>query len=128
VVTEWVASDAPVQFCSWHHAGGVVDWPPEYRAWAALREPHTTAKPALAARHVPLRVLSPPDGATYLIDPTLRTPYQSLKLRATAHGPVQWHVDEQRIAASEWPLRPGAHTITAIDSDGHRDSVRIVVK
>jgi penicillin-binding protein 1C len=128
VVTEWVASDAPVQFCSWHHASGVVNWPPEYRAWAAQREPHTATKPVLAARRVPLKVLSPPDGATYLIDPTLRTPYQSLKLRATAHGPVQWHVDEQRIAAAEWPLRAGAHTITAIDGDGHRDAVRIVVK
>ena len=33
VTTEWVAADAPVQFCSWHHAG-YIDWPPEYRAWS----------------------------------------------------------------------------------------------
>ncbi len=128
VTMEWVASEAPVKFCSWHRANGRVDWPPEYRAWAQGREAHRPeAAPKIASKRAPLQILSPPDGATYLIDPTLRMSYQSLKLRASAEN-VTWDVDSKKVTSTEWPLRPGWHTITASDGDGHRDSVRIEVK
>src|SRR5213075_3282443 len=81
-----------------------------------------------------LRVTNPPDGATYLIDPTLRKPYQTLRLRAISASNVAWRVDERRIGVAErdafleWPLVPGRHTITAIDDRGQAQSVRIFVK
>jgi membrane carboxypeptidase/penicillin-binding protein PbpC len=75
-----------------------------------------------------VRVTSPPNGATYLIDPTLRMPYQALRLRAAADTPVTWQVNGAPLAANEWPLKVGKHTITAIDREGRQDSVEITVK
>ncbi len=127
---EWVPAGAPVQFCSWHHDGW-TDWPPEYRAWAAKSFP-VPPPPTLHATR--LRVTSPPNGATYLIDPTLRREYQAVFLRATSRTPLTWHVDEKRIGtaapdhAVEWPLQPGRHVVTAVDAEGNRDSVKIYVK
>jgi len=124
ITSEWVASDAPVQFCSWHH-DGYVDWPAEYRAWSAAAMPPPSTKVALAKTS--LQILSPPNGATYLIDPTLRMAYQTLKLRASSRK-VTWHVDQQQVATAEWELQPGWHTVTAVDDAGRRESVQIVVK
>jgi Leu/Phe-tRNA-protein transferase len=74
-----------------------------------------------------LKVVNPPNGATYLIDPTLRSAYQTLSLRAIAHSAVTWRVDERRVG-SQWPLAPGKHIVSATDDDGHREDVRIYVK
>jgi len=128
VTTEWVRSGVPVEFCSWHHRNS-VDWPAEYRAWAASVDHgyHPPAAPASRTRLAAVRVTSPPNGATYLIDPTLRMAYQALRLRAAADTPVTWQVNGHP-AGSEWPLRPGRHTITATDGNGRRDSVEITVK
>jgi len=138
VEEEWAATEAPVRFCDWHHQGA-VDWPDEYRAWAKTSGLLQTtrvasAHPAPASAHDALRITNPTDGATYLIDPTLRTPYQSLHLRAVAATAVTWHVDSHRISQAardrgvEWPLTPGRHTITATDTSGKRSEVRIYVK
>ncbi len=142
ITTEWVATDAPVRFCSWHHANGVT-WPDVYRAWAnanglLAREPAIAAAPAVRTRGIDrqhaVRVINPPDGATYLIDPTLRMRYQTLRLRAISAGEVAWNVDRLAIGRAkrdgvvEWPLAPGKHTITAVDEQGNRSSVRIYVK
>ncbi len=140
IESEWLPADAPVRFCSWHHAGG-VSWPGEYRAWAKengmMNEQFATNGGAPSDRRTAeasLRVLNPPDGATYLIDPTLRTRYQSLRLRAVSETGVTWRVDDRRFASvardgsAEWPLTAGEHTITAVDEEGRRASVRIYVK
>ena len=79
------------------------------------------------ARMAKLKVVNPPNGATYLIDPTLRSQFQTLTLRAIAQSEVKWRVDD-RTVASQWPLAPGRHIIAAIDEEGHRDEVRIYVK
>jgi penicillin-binding protein 1C len=111
---EWMPIANRVEFCSWHgHDGAVL--PGEYRAIADVR----TSPPKR------MRVLSPPDGATYLIDPTLRREFQALRLRATSN--VAWIVDGQA-SDDEWPLHPGKHTITAVDASGKRDSVMIEVR
>ncbi|HSP35349.1 MAG TPA: hypothetical protein VLU46_13615, partial [Thermoanaerobaculia bacterium] len=90
------------------------------------RRPSAAAGPARAdARRSTLHVTNPANGATYLIDPTLRSPFQTLRLRATADA--VWHVDGKKVDP-EWPLVPGAHTIVATDALGNRDSVRIYVK
>ena len=72
-----------------------------------------------------MRILNPPNGTTYLVDPTLHREFQALKLKATA--PVSWIVDG-RPTDNEWPLAAGKHTITAVDRSGNRDQVSITVR
>ena len=119
---EWMRRDAPVEFCSWHHKGS-VHIPAEYAVDVAppLRRRTPAGEPAPR-----LRIQSPPNGATYLIDPTLRAEYQTLPLRATA--PVQWHIDGRPLNTAEWSLVPGRHTIAATNDAGDRAEVKIFVK
>ncbi|HEX7419518.1 MAG TPA: penicillin-binding transpeptidase domain-containing protein, partial [Thermoanaerobaculia bacterium] len=122
---EWLPKSAQAQFCSWHH-DGYTDWPVEYRQWARSNVgqallPVRTGRSACPT----LRVTNPPNGATYLIDPTLRSDFQMLKLRATNNA--SWRVDGQRVS-NEWPLRPGEHIVEAIDRDGNHDKVKIWVR
>ena len=124
VQKEWLPAEEPAQFCSWHH-DGTIDWPAEYRAWA--REAHPAPARVKTAHAPQLRIANPPDGATYLIDPTLRREFQTLRLRASATTRVSWQVNG-RAVAPEWPLEPGRHTVTAVDANGQRDSVEIFVK
>jgi len=123
VQKEWLPVAAPAKFCSWHH-DGAIDWPVEYRAWARQSEQRTQPVTKHASA---FRIANPPDGATYLIDPTLRTEFQILRLRADSPSRVTWRVND-RVVPNEWPLRPGRHTITAVDARGNQDSVRITVK
>lgn len=133
---EWMPREGETRFCDWHHDGS-IDWPAEYRAWAAAREPRTIRASASDPRQsagMTLRISNPPDGATYLIDPTLRKEYQTLRLRAVSASRVSWRVGERRLGSSspggsvEWPLTPGVHTFTATDARGQQESVRVVVK
>jgi penicillin-binding protein 1C len=118
---EWLRTNEPPRFCSWHH-DGTIDWPAEYRDWAGVE---AAAQRIARKSEERFRITNPPDGATYLIDPTLRMQYQTLRLRAT--GSVTWQIDGRRVP-DEWPLVPGRHEVTAIDTSGRRDSVRIYVK
>jgi hypothetical protein len=161
-ILEWVPEGAPPAPCTWHRQtrrGVVVEWPPEYRAWAAgehlldsvvvsaagaravaatkNRERLATPVPALAnAADRPLRVINPPDGAVYLIDPTLRREFQTIPLRGAADGggPIEWRVDDTVVgtatndAAIDWPLAPGRHVISARDARGRRAATAIVVR
>jgi hypothetical protein len=113
---------APAQFCSWHH-DGYVDWPAEYRVWA--RASARAVRAEARTYTVSLKVTNPPNGATYLIDPTLRSEFQMLKLRATTDA--SWRVDGKRVS-NEWALKPGQHVVEAIDRDGNRDKVKIWVR
>ena len=94
--------------------------PAEYRAWEPVGR-----LPLAVSGSSDLRVVNPPNGATYWIDPTLRSQFQALQLKATA--PVTWIVDGRR-TNDEWSLAGGKHTITAVDRDGRRDSVTITVR
>lgn len=124
---ESLPTEAPAEFCWWHHDGS-VDWPAEYRQWARASLPSTPTAPRAARQPARLRVVNPPDGATFLIDPTLRSAYQKVRLRALSDAPVSWYVDARPLGAAEWALRPGRHTITATDARGQRDSVEVYVK
>jgi len=121
VEQEWLPVDAAVQFCSWHHAK-TIELPEEYRAWDGGGQRPSAVRTAEAAV---LHILSPADNTTFLVDPTLRREFQALKLKATSS--VKWTVDGVA-TADDWPLRTGRHTITATDSFGNRDSVRITVR
>ena len=145
---EWVAAETTPLPCSWHHLtdGGLLTvWPAQYRQWARdhgmdLEVRHSGESMervvAVSLQSKELRISSPPDGATYLIDPTLRREFQALALRAvtTTPGPVQWTVDERSLAAStsdrttSWPLVPGRHTFRARDAAGQIAEATIVVR
>ena len=148
---EWVASDAEMLSCSWHHLtdeGLLTVWPPEYRQWAfdhgldrqvparrefaGVREVRDIPQP----RGDTLRISNPPHGATYLIDPTLRREFQTLALRAvrSAPGPLEWIVDGRSLGTaasaqtSTWPLVPGRHTFAVRDADGRVAEATILVR
>jgi membrane carboxypeptidase/penicillin-binding protein PbpC len=146
---EWVAGEAIAVPCSWHHLsddGLLTVWPPEYREWAqsrGLEHAHTEAasqragiRPIGAVDAAPVRISSPPDGGTYLVDPTLRREFQALPLRAATReaGRVQWSVDGRVLgtASSEttltWPLRTGRHTFQARDQAGRTATATITVR
>ena len=115
--SEWLPLEAPAEFCSWHRAAE-VQLPADYAQWAPRKE-YTVAKGG------EFRVTNPPDGSTFLIDPTLRSEYQKLQFAATR--PATWYVGGAR-AGDEWAMTPGRHVITAVDERGNRASVRIHVK
>jgi penicillin-binding protein 1C len=121
---EWLATNAPARFCSWHH-DGAIDWPAEYRAWARKNAPSTQR--AQTIHRAAFKIANPPDGATYLIDPTLRREFQTLRLRADSATKVAWRINGQPIG-DEWPLARGRHVIEARDASGKRDAVKIFVK
>ena len=150
VELEWLSVDASHAACTWHVRDGdrvAVRYPERFRAWARdaglLDE---RALPAVArAAHAPsapsdeppdrLHILSPPSGAVYLRDPTLRDEYQTLPLRASgAPGVLQWRVNDTPVgetasgATLDWPLRPGRHTVTVTTPSGEQATVTIGVK
>jgi membrane carboxypeptidase/penicillin-binding protein PbpC len=82
-----------------------------------------------------LQIVSPPDGATYLIDPTLRSEFQTLPLRASASGgTIEWRIDGKDVGESAtdgvlmWPLRPGRHVVSARDERGRPAEATITVR
>ncbi len=151
------ADDPP---CSWHHQsdeGLLVVWPPQYRQWARQNGLLVDSRPrvgvgelaaasasrsdsSVAARPAPARgplaIVNPPDGATYLIDPTLRREFQTLPLRVVAATPgtIEWQVAGRVVGSSSsevalmWPLAPGVHRITARDERGRVAESSVVVK
>jgi len=124
--SEWLPRDAQVDFCPWHHSGHVA-WPPEFREWAEARErrPSDPATRATAGRETRFRITSPPNDATYLVDPTLHREFQSIHLRATSEA--DWRIDGEAVP-HEWSLSPGKHVIVATNGVGERDRVMITVR
>jgi penicillin-binding protein 1C len=160
---EWTPEEAPSRPCSWHRPtprGVVVAWPAEYHAWAASerlldrvvapvaddlalisdRRGGSSDPPdkrhGLKAVPYVLRIVSPPDGAIYFIDPTLRREFQTIGLRASIglRDRVNWQVDGVAVgsvesgAALDWPLAAGRHVISVHDGQGRRANATIVVK
>jgi penicillin-binding protein 1C len=159
---EWTATEKPPLPCSWHHVsedGPVTIWPPKYRAWAHSTRDRAVArsgqaadelssdvaqstrasrmaKPLPARQPKPLQIVSPADGSTYLIDPTLRREFQALSLRAVAseRGRIEWMVNGTAVGAADadgkidWPLAPGRHRIIARDERGRTAEAQVVVR
>ena len=137
-IEEWVVAGAPEsggeKICDWHQAGERVQWPPEYRSWAASNGVLDPA--AIPAKPSTLRVVNPPEGAIYLIDPTLRASFQTLPLRAASAdtASIEWLVDGRMVGTSDpnrpldWPLVAGRHTVAVRDDRGRGSEVSILVK
>jgi penicillin-binding protein 1C len=145
---EWVASETKPLPCSWHHLtdeGLLTVWPAPYRQWArdhGLDRDASSSRPsvhvvaATSSQSRALHIASPPDGATYLIDPTLRRDFQALSLRAvaTTSGPIRWTVDDRVLGTSDsdrstsWSLVPGRHVFRVRDGAGQTAQAEIVVR
>jgi len=156
---EWVAAESSSLPCSWHHhsdEGLQTFWPAEYRQWAhahgldqndrgapssaeqrisTLKSTSPTSGSPSTARAA-LTIVSPPDGATYLIDPTLRREFQTLPLRAAtdARGSIEWSIAGKIVGSADankaldWSLTPGEHRIVARDAQGHTAEATVVVR
>ena len=96
-----------------YDATGAVRLPPEYFPWLASAQ---NSLGSLAAAdpepHAP-RILQPPTGATYFLDPDLPLHSQWIPLRAASASPVAWSSDTLTIDGHRAQLRAGRHTITA---------------
>jgi penicillin-binding protein 1C len=120
-------------------------WPAEYRQWAQGVQGFQRVQTVQAVHGVqrvprvrsePLRISNPPDGATYLIDPTLRREFQTLALGAVASAPgsVEWKVDGRTLATVSsgrevgWPLAPGRHTFAVTDREGRTATSTVLVR
>jgi penicillin-binding protein 1C len=150
---EWLPVEREETECDWHtdaDGGRVTHLPPVFDAWLAGQgrvvagarpagtragDPGRRRAPGRAGRAVPsgLAIASPPDGATYLLDPTLRREFQTVPLRATGDGGrrLSWTVSGGAVAASgtpEWPLSPGTHVIEVRDDRGRSASATITVR
>ena len=146
--SEWTAAEREPLPCSWHHLdedGLLTIWPPQYRAWAGEHAAPSQIRQAAARvgdskRANPprdaLQIVSPADGSTYLIDPTLRREFQTLSLHAVTaqRGRIEWSVNGRQIGAADadakvdWPLAPGKHRILARDESGRTAESRVVVR
>ena len=148
---EWLPPGFSPLPCSWHHAtedGLLTIWPDEYRTWAAGRGLLERDQVVAVANRAPVRTVAPngqavarrfeitmpPDGATYLIDPTLRKEFQAIPLRAVGDtGRLEWTVDGRRLSqgssqAIAWPLERGTHVVRARDARGRVAESAILVK
>lgn len=142
---EWVAAETEPAPCTWHHRDGgevVTLVPAEFltrtdvvRAVAAV--PGVTSGEAQRTHRESTRlsIVSPADGSTYLIDPTLRREFQTLPLKAiNGSGDVAWTVNGRPLgrpsgaAPLEWPLATGRHVLTARDARGREATSTIVVR
>jgi penicillin-binding protein 1C len=148
--TEWIPSELSPALCSWHHLtdeGVHTYMPPEYAAWNSRfqgvsggstgiqRVLGSSGSQVPARRTAALSIVSPADGSTYLIDPTLRREFQAIPLRATAAtGTIEWKVNDRRIGTSadgdalDWPLTPGRHRVIARDARGRIAEATITVR
>ena len=150
--TEWLPPGFSPLPCSWHHVsedGLLTLWPDEYRTWAAGRGLLESDRVLAAADRASgpsargdvqkssvrrLEITTPADGATYLIDPTLRMEFQTLPLRAVgAAEQVEWSINGRRVASAPadgsvtWPLERGTHLVRARDAHGRVAEARITV-
>lgn len=143
-IREFLPTPHTAHECTWHHAsdrGVITVYPDIYRSWAESQS-GTSAPVHIASAGAPtgrkattLAIVSPPSGATYLIDPTLRPDYQSLSLKAQgAIGRIDWSLNGQSLGATlgdtplVWPMVRGTHTISARDANGRLAQSQIIIK
>jgi penicillin-binding protein 1C len=145
---EWLPAEREALPCSWHHhadEGLVTILPADYQAWsgawhvraASVSEPKPAQVPQTRTKAAPLfAIANPADGATYMIDPTLRREFQTLPLRAVSDtgGEIAWTINGRPAGMSlpgralEWPLAVGRHRIAARDPRGRMAEATITVR
>lgn len=145
-MTEWFRPGTiPNAQCDWHQ-NGEVHLPVEYAEWAATvgtrlggsaaRGLGDSANPAPSLpNRAEFRITSPAHGDRYRIPPGVEASYATIALRASGgsgKGKLQWFADGQPVSTGRWVLKPGSHTLRAVqggevdevtvlvDTDGHR--------
>ena len=125
-----------------HHSEVVERWPQSLAAWLLARGRLQPPRPHLPGCHTAQnafapRVVSPQDGQCYASASISETSSSRLLLMAVAPPSCRrlcWFVNGEihRWAAPNeelfWPLEPGRHTLTCVDTKGHGSSVRITVR
>jgi penicillin-binding protein 1C len=113
-------------------AGGVVQLGSEYAEWLASAENGLRGQVVLAGSGRELRIASPQDGSTYLVDPDVPTS-RRIPLVAAGVGKLVWRSDSLRCAVedgAEYAIAAeGDHLITLTDTEsGQSKDVRISVR
>jgi penicillin-binding protein 1C len=112
-----------------YDAAGAVRLPPEYAPWLASAQNNLGSLVTGSAEPPALRILSPPPGATYFLDPDLPGSSQRITLRAEAGAAVSWSSKSLPIDGAQAELREGRHLITARSGkDGESVETWIEVK
>lgn len=112
VVEKFRSFPEPERGSDYDDAGAVL-LPPEYFPWLASAQNSLGNLVAASPKpHAP-RILQPPPGATYFLDPDLPPHSQWIPLRAASADAVIWSSDSLPIAGQRAQLRAGRHTITA---------------
>jgi len=132
---EWMPATVSHQTCEWHQ-GDRVRYPSRYLTWARDRglESEDATQLASRAANSKLTILSPPNGATYMLDPTLRPQFQRLRLDTNESSSVTWRVDGKVVARSisgrqtYWDPKRGKHTIEAVKQNGEIARASIEVR
>ncbi len=105
---------------------GRVLLPSEYSEWLASSQNALGDWVAAAGHDGELRVLHPPPGTIYYLDPDLPAISQRLRLRAVAKSSVSWSCQTLPIDAADKnpsiPLLPGRHVLTAATADQHAET------
>ena len=128
-VTEKFVHPPEPERASDYDATGAVRLPPEYLPW--LASPQNSLGTLVAADADPraARILQPPPGATYFLDPDIPPDSQWIPLRAESGTAVAWSSDSLPIENGRAQLRAGRHIITArAGKDGEPLTTWIEVK
>ncbi|EFC91195.1 penicillin-binding protein 1C [Dethiosulfovibrio peptidovorans DSM 11002] len=113
-----VSPESPCDMHRWTGGKSVTVLPPELAAWGRARETSLT-------------IVSPLDGAEYLMPPLGEPPRIPLSCEG-ASGKVSWFVDGLHLGTVPegrrlfWSISEGRHRISAVDEKGRSD--RAVVK
>ncbi len=126
VVEKFLRAPEPER-ASDYDTAGAVRLPPEYFPWlASAQNSLGNLVTADAGAHAP-RILQPPPGATYFLDPDIPLASQWIPLRA--ESAVAWSSDSLPIENGRAQLREGRHLITARDgASGGNTTTWIEVK
>ncbi|MDX2079515.1 MAG: transglycosylase domain-containing protein [Terrimicrobiaceae bacterium] len=108
-VSEWfLPGTEPTVRAESAYRDGVLELPGEYTAWCTSNQNHLGAR----IRESSLRILHPRDGATFLLEDSIRPDQQAIPLRASTPD-CEWFLNETPLATPLVPLRKGRWQLTA---------------
>ena len=132
-ITELIPSDRLPLFTSAadRDPSGRVLLDSSYSEWFASEDNRRRGQFALAVdrpSEIPLRILAPRDGATYVLDPELPNG-GTLHLATNLPGEAEWSCDSLEVSSGVVQLKPGRHVLVATDKrNGGRHDVTIRVE
>jgi len=111
----FIAGHVPEETCDWHQlvcGTPAVVFPPEIRAWATAAGWPVPPRCAVADAGMPLAIVSPTNGAHFVLEPYRPATSQRPPLAAMPADPaLQWTIDGE--PAERWVPTPGTHRVVA---------------